>query len=54
MKVFIGADELYPYYYFHASDGRFTDEVDDATLARWTRVMEEFEQVQMEMAGWGR
>ena len=54
MKVFIGADELYPFYYFYESEGRFTDEVDDDTLARWTRVMNEFEQVQNEMAGWGR
>lgn len=54
MKVFIGADELYPYYYFRESEGMFSEEIDDDTLARWTRVMEEFEQVQHEMAGWGR
>ena len=54
MKVFIATDELYPYYYFRESDGKFADEVDPDTLARWTRVMNEFEQVQNEMAGWGR
>ena len=54
MKVFIGADELYPFYYINESDGRFSQEIDDETLGRWRRVMAEFHQVQNEMAGWGR
>lgn len=53
MKIRIDSDEYYPFYSFQEGDGRFSMEIDEATLARWTRVMDEFYQVQSEMGMWG-
>ena len=52
MKVFIGQDELYPFYYSYESDSDRATEIDPDTLARWEHVMNEFHKVQDEMAGW--
>lgn len=57
MRVFIEVDERYPEYILvHDDDDDPSDpsdyvlEVDDATVARWEKVVGEYEQVQIEMA----
>lgn len=52
MKIHIWDDELYPYYRYDKHEDAFTGrtvEVDEATLARWDKVIEECEKVQDEM-----